>query len=105
MTKYAIICKGLVIDILFDGMKPEFPPDSEGNEVFAVACGSSVTIGMYYSNGKFTVDEPVDMPSNIELMLMKTQAAIYEELQENRLSQMKANADIYEAILSNGGNV
>lgn len=49
--------------------------------------------------------EPVYSPTEGELLLMKSQAAMYEEMQANRLSQLKANADIYEAILSNGGNV
>lgn len=108
MKRYAMVLIGRVVGIVDSYEVPCWPPDTEGNPIVAIECDETVEAGMYYRNGSFTNNAPpppVEMPTNIELMLMKTQATIYEELQENRLSQMKANADIYEAILSNGGNV
>lgn len=111
MKNYAMVLLGRVIGVLESLEEPWWPPDPDGNPVNAIECDETVEMGMYYRDGSFTDEAPpeppapVEMPTNIELMLMANMAAIYEELQENRLSQMKANADIYEAILSNGGNV
>lgn len=106
-----MVLLGRVIGVLESQEEPYWPPDPDGNPVTAIERDETVELGMYYRDGGFTFEEPpeppapVEMPTEIEIALMKTQAAIYEELQENILSQMKANADIYEAILSNGGNV
>ncbi len=106
-----MVLLGMVIGILESQEEPYWPPDPDGNPVTAIPCDETVEMGMYYRDGIFTDEEPpeppapVEMPTEIELTLMKTQAAIYEELQATKLFQMKANADIYEAILLNGGNV
>jgi len=111
MKKYAMILAGRVIGTVESDEVPYWPPDPDGNPIIAIECDETVEAGMYYRNEIFTDElppdplQPVETPTEIEIALMKTQAAIYEKLQENRLSQMKANADIYEAILSNGGNV
>lgn len=51
--------------------------------------------------------EPVEIykPTDGELLIMDAQATMYEEMQANRLLQMEANADIYEAILLSKGGV
>lgn len=103
-----MVLLNLVIDLVKSDTIPAYPPDPEGNQVFAIECQDGVEIGMVYANGqfKFPMDIPeVYKPTEGELLLMKSQAAMYEELQKSKLSQMKANADIYEAILSKGGNV
>lgn len=111
MKNYAMVLLGRVIGVLQSQEEPYWPPDPDGNPVTTIECDETVELGMYYRDGVFTNEEPpeppapVEMPTEFELMLMANMAEIYEELQENRLSQMKANADIYEAILLNGGNV
>lgn len=113
MASYAMIIENRVIDVIKDVSKaPIYPPDMLGRPVIAVACDEMVHINMVYIDGEFIEHSPqpepvpsIYQPTEGELLLMKSQAAMYEELQESKLSQMKANADIYEAILSNGGNI
>ncbi|WP_352400155.1 hypothetical protein [Anaerotignum sp.] len=107
---FAMVIENNVIDVVKNVDKaPDYPPDMIGRPVIALECDETVKIGMIYNNGEFIEPEPTPpkpyQPTEGELLLMKSQAAVYEEMQANRLSQMKANADIYEAILSNGGAV
>lgn len=109
MKNYAMLLLGFVIDIVEEVIEPpNYPPDSEGNPVFAVECDSSVAIGMIYKNGRFCpYIEPFEIykPTEGELILMEAQATMYEEMHEITIVTMEANADIYEAILSIGGDV
>ncbi len=111
MKRYAVILLETVIDIVVSSNMPKYPPDEKGNKVITMQCEDTVTIGMMYNekNGTFYEYTPQPpepyQPTEGELMIMETQATMYEEMQESKLSQMKANADIYEAILSNGGNI
>lgn len=57
---FAMVLGGRVIDVLKNqSEKPCWPPDLEGNQVTAVPCDDTVTVGMTYDAETGIFSEPV----------------------------------------------
>ena len=107
---YAMVLKNVVIDIKEGETEPYYPPDIDGNRVFAVETTEETEVGMYYheETGKFNFEFPITVPEptqldNIEttqLMIMEAMADQYEQRLETDLMMMDAQATTFEAVLA-----
>lgn len=75
MNRYAMVLLNRVIDVVMSDNEVEWPPDMNGNPVFAIPCDDDVTIGMFYENGKFVTElspEPDPPISDMEQAIIDT---------------------------------
>lgn len=71
MKRYAMILNNVVIDIVYSGEVPVYPPDIDGNQVIAMECEANVQIGDKVVDGVIigTYVPPIPEPTNSDLMV------------------------------------
>lgn len=83
--RYAMVLNKRVIDLVESESKPEYPPDIEGNPVFAIQCGEEIKVGMIYNESTESFEEyvpPEPEPTQLDRMeaaLLKSQDEIRQE--------------------------
>lgn len=107
---YAMVLKNVVIDIKEGETEPYYPPDIDGNPVFAVETTEETEVGMCYhkdtGNFDWEFPEPVQEPTQLDgieatqLLIMEAMADQYEQRLETDLMMMDAQATTFEAVLS-----
>lgn len=107
---YAMVLKNRVIDIRESETAPYYPPDIDGNPIFAVETTEETEVGMCYheDTGFFDWEFPepeveetqLDNIETTQLMIMEAMADQYEQRLETDLMMMDAQATTFEAVLA-----
>lgn len=97
-SRYAMILNKRVIDLVESESKPEYPPDIEGNPVFAIQCGEEVKVGMIYNESTEKFEEYI--PPEPELTMDEK---IYEAVSKSQDEIRQEGADmVMEELVKRG---
>lgn len=81
---YAMVLKNVVIDIKEGETEPYYPPDIDGNPVFAVETTEETEVGMYYHEDTGNFDFEFPEPETEETQLDRIEKQLNKSLDEIR---------------------